>query len=162
MTHPKAGSHHLMARGKALRSVRDLGTVGNRCWWPSERKVTDQALWEGAQAASQGSHRSGEPREAWGSLGCRRGPRCLCVLGSWATELQCGSLWAAGSRRSGHTGLSSPPPLPSEVPIIEHLLTVWVQRPVIAFTYGGGKFRKPGVDPINPLEMALNPPLPKP
>lgn len=142
VTDSKTGGCRLMARGEHWRGVRDLGTMsGHRCR-PPERKVPRQAPGEGAQAAGQGAHGRGEAREASGSLGPRRGRRGLRVQGSRGPGLLrvCfGFPWTRGSR--GRARLPSPFPLPSEVPVIEHLFAVWVQGPVIAFTCRGSKDR---------------------
>ena len=138
MTEAEAGGRGLVARGEARRGAKGLGSVGgDRRWPPPERKVARQASGEGAKAASQSAHSRGETREAGGGLGCGWRGRGLQVQASRARGLQrwrLGPSPAPGSRAHGRAGFSSPLPLPSEVPVVKHLLAVGVQGPVIAFT----------------------------
>lgn len=140
VAYAEAGGRRLMASAEAGCGTCGLGSVGGDHRRSPERKVSRQARGEGTQATRQGPHGRGETGEAGGSVGRGRGRRRLQVRGGRAEGLQ---LWCLGSSRApdsrGSSGahLSSPLPLPSEVPVVEHLLAVWIQGPVVAFTCAG-------------------------
>lgn len=142
VTDAEAGGRRLMAGGEAERGAGGLGTVGSDRRGSPERKVARQAPGKGTEASSQGAHGRGETGEAGGCLGNGRGRREPQVRGGGAQGLQfrrLGSSRAPGTRGCGRARLPPPLPLPSEVPVVEHLLAVWVQGPVIAFTCGRRK-----------------------
>lgn len=133
----EAGGRRLMARGEAWRGARGLGAVGSHCRRSPKRKVSCQTPGDGANAGSQGAHARGKAGETGGSLGRGRGRRGQQAWGSRAQGLQLqhlGCARAQGSAGGCRPRLPSPPSLPSEVPVIEHLLAVRVQGPVIPFT----------------------------